>query len=340
MKKAYLLIAYIFLCTYLFEFSLNGQGSIDSLAVTIPGEKTIKQSIPVVSTGSILTVGIQQATITGSITTNQPLSIKSVGICLDTKPHPTLNEPFRTSNSDSGRFILKIEELLPGTVYFVMAFAETLNDTVFGEEKAFYTHKTNSVPDVEGNYYNTVQIGKQVWLAEDLKTSRFNDGTLIPLVAESEQWGKMSTPAYCWYGNDSAKYSFPRGKLYNWYAVNTGKICPAGWHVPSDPEWTALSSFLGGDTIAGGKLKTQGTVFWREPNAGATNVSGFSAFPGGYRNSSGRFLYVTIFDDWWSSTEVLPEAATHWYVYHAQAALYHQIDLRMFGHSVRCIKNE
>lgn len=330
----------ILLCAHLNNFSLIAQTSTDSLTSSA---STIIETIriaQVINTGALLMIGVQQAVITGSINSNQSSDIFSAGICWSTNPHPSLNDLYIACNPDTGNFTIKLDKLSPGTVYFVRAFAEMRNDTLFGEEKAFYTHKKNSIMDVDSNFYNIVQIGEQVWLAEDLKTTRFNDGELIPLVPGHSVWVGISTPAYCWYGNDSVKFSFPRGKLYNWYAVSTGKICPIGWHVPSNQEWTALSRFLGGDSIAGGKLKTPGTIFWRIPNKGATNSTGFSSFPGGYRNGSGIFLYGTIFNNWWSSDEITSEAASGWYVYHAETVLYHQITLKMFGYSVRCIKND
>jgi uncharacterized protein (TIGR02145 family) len=340
MKNFCLFAAIILLRMHLFEFSLNGQSSAYSLAELHLTESAIKLSIPDVNTGSIFAIGVRKASITGKILTDQPGSIIAAGICWNTKPHPVINDDLIISNTDTGSFCVSLDQLLPGTIYFVRAFAETLRDTIYGEEKVFYTHKTNSIADVDSNYYNIIRIGSQVWLAEDLKTTHLNDGTAILQVAEPSLWGRISTPAYCWYGNDSVTYSFPRGKLYNWYTVGTGKICPVGWHVPTDAEWIALSSFLGGDSISGGHLKSPGTVFWRLPNIGASNSSGFSSFPGGYRNSSGVFLYGTIFNYWWASDETAPKTASDWYVYHAEKALYHQFALKMFGYSVRCIKNE
>jgi uncharacterized protein (TIGR02145 family) len=317
----------------------NRSKSEDSLTSDSISDSPVGFNIPVIKTGSILKVGINDVTISWSNLSGNSINLTSVGICWDTKPHPKVIHNRIVEKTDSGKFITNIHNLMPRTTYFIRTYAITGSDSVYGQEKAFFTHKQEAVADVDGNYYNIVNIGSQTWLAEDLKTTRFNDSTLIPRVADSYQWARLTTPAYCWYANDSVNYSFPRGKLYNWFTVNTGKLCPAGWHVPSDQDWIALSTFLGGDSIAGGKLKTQGTVFWRSPNQDATNQSGFSAFPGGYRNPVGRYFYATIFDNWWSSSAVPPEAATYWYVYHARGILYHEISFRMLGYSVRCIRD-
>lgn len=146
------------------------------------------------------------------------------------------------------------------------------------------------VLDTDGNIYHTVVIGNQVWIVENLKTTRYNDGTSIPLVTGNTEWINLTTPGYCWYDNDiTNKETY--GALYNWYAVQTNKICPAGWHVPSDSEWTALTDFLGGESTAGGKLKEAGTMHWDSPNTGATDESGLTLLPGGF---GALRVFVTI----------------------------------------------
>jgi len=163
------------------------------------------------------------------------------------------------------------------------------------------------IKDGDGNIYTSVKIGKQVWMAENLKSTKYNNGTNIPLVTDGVAWGELSTPGYCWYNNDSVIYKY-NGAIYNWYTVNTGKLCPTGWHIPSNDEWTTLTTFLGGLDIAGGKLKETGTTHWESPNTGAANESGFTALPSGGRGFDPDLGYVT-FDgigggvSFWSSTE-------------------------------------
>lgn len=156
-----------------------------------------------------------------------------------------------------------------------------------------------TIADIDGNTYDTVRIGTQVWMKENLRTTTLNDGTEIQLVPYSVDWELLQTPGYCWYGNHEAFFSLNHyGALYNGYAVNTGKLCPKGWHVPTDSDWDELVRYVGRDS-GGGKLKEAGTVNWEGPNSDATNETGFSALPGGYRNAYykdyDRFRYRACF---------------------------------------------
>lgn len=156
--------------------------------------------------------------------------------------------------------------------------------------------------DIDGNVYKTIKIGTQLWMKENLKTTKYNDGTLIPNVTDNTQWGKLTTGAYCWYNNDAETHKNPYGALYNWHTIETGKLCPKGWHVSSDKEWTTLMDYLGGYEMSGGKLKDADTTYWRSPNKGATNESGFTALPGGYRDVEGGTFLLNKAGFWWAST--------------------------------------
>ena len=148
----------------------------------------------------------------------------------------------------------------------------------------------STVTDYQGNVYNTVKIGNQCWLKENLRSTKYNDGVDIPNVTNGTIWDGLTTPAYCWYNNDYATYGSVYGALYNVYAINEAKLCPVEWHVPNDAEWTQIIVFLGGNSVAGGKLKESGTMRWLSPNTGATNSSGFTAIPGGYRCENDGFF--------------------------------------------------
>jgi uncharacterized protein (TIGR02145 family) len=165
-------------------------------------------------------------------------------------------------------------------------------------------HVYGTLTDIDGNVYKTIQIGNQTWMAENLKTTKYNDGTSIPLVNDSTPAVNFTAPGYCWYNSDQAIYKITYGALYNWHAVNTGKLAPIGWHVPTDSEWTILTTYLGDVSVAGGKLKQTGTSHWNLPNLGATNEVGFSAIGGGYCGYNGAFSSSSInFSGfWWSST--------------------------------------
>jgi uncharacterized protein (TIGR02145 family) len=159
------------------------------------------------------------------------------------------------------------------------------------------------IMDVDGNRYKTVIIDDKIWMTENIKTSRYNNGAAIPLVTDDSKWSALSKPGYCWYNNDQTTYGSTYGALYNWYTINTGNLCPTGWHAPTDAEWSTLTTFLGGESVAGDKLKETGTTHWIAPNAGATNEAGFTALPGGYRQSNGSFGTLEIDGFWWSSTD-------------------------------------
>jgi len=199
-------------------------------------------------------------------------------------------------------------------------------------------HWTLTVTDADGNVYHTVKIGTQTWTVENLKTTHYNDGTAIPLVTDSVAWKNLTTGAYCWY-NNSSKYKNTYGALYNWYAVNTGKLAPAGWHVPTDAEWDTIEALLGGEAVAGGALKDTGTVYWKSPNTGATNSSGFSALPGGSRGYNGAFDGVGTNGSWWSAAADGASDACNRYLYYGSSALGRDVDDESCGFSVRLLRD-
>jgi len=198
-----------------------------------------------------------------------------------------------------------------------------------------------SVNDFTGNVYNTVMIGTQCWMKENLKTTRYNNGVPIQNVTSDASWNVLASGAYCWYNNDLTSYSATYGALYNWHAVtNSGGLCPTGWHVPSYAEWTTLVNYLGGQTLAGGHLREVGTTNWNADNTGATNSSGFTALPGGRRLNYGGFESVGIAAHFWTSTNS-PSMVNAY----AAALLTPGTSVSFggpgvnFGLSVRCIKD-
>jgi uncharacterized protein (TIGR02145 family) len=197
---------------------------------------------------------------------------------------------------------------------------------------------TGTLTDADGNVYHTVKIGTQTWMVENLKTTKLNDGTAIPLVTDNAAWTALITPGYCWNNNNIANKA-AYGGLYNWYTVNTGKLAPAGWHVPSDAEWTTLATYLGGLTVAGGKLKEAGLAHWQTPNTGATNETGFTALPSGYRPTSGAFYNTGTFGTFWSSTANDATSGLFRYVYYQGADMVRKVDAKAYGFSVRCLRD-
>jgi uncharacterized protein (TIGR02145 family) len=194
------------------------------------------------------------------------------------------------------------------------------------------------VTDYDNNLYNTVKIGTQAWMAENLKTTKYNDGTAIPDATDGSAWASINSPAYCWYNNDTGNKNI-YGALYNWYAVNTGKLCPAGWHVPTDAEWTTLTNYLGGLSIAGGKLKESGTTHWTTPNTGATNETGFTAFPAGARYNDGVFYGVGTGGYWWCATGYDVTFAWRRLIYNNDSSVGPGNGYKEIGFSVRCVRD-
>jgi uncharacterized protein (TIGR02145 family) len=171
----------------------------------------------------------------------------------------------------------------------------------------------SSFPDRrDGNIYYTVTIGSQIWMGENLSTTKFRDETVIPFVTDPAIWVESTGSGYTWYNNNEAGYKVPYGAMYNWFAVNSGKLCPYGWHIPTNSEWTNLLTYLGGEDFAGGKLKEISTIYWNSPNSGATNEFGFAALPGGDRSDEGVFNSIGFEGYWWSATENSTTDAYFW----------------------------
>ncbi len=194
--------------------------------------------------------------------------------------------------------------------------------------------------DQQGNVYKTIVIGTQEWMAENLKSTIYRNGDPIANITNATQWTGLTTGAWCHYNNSSSN-ECPYGKLYNWYAVvDPRNVCPTGWHVPTDAEWITLANFLGGEAVAGGKMKSTGTQYWLSPNTSATNESGFSGLPGGGRyNDSGNFYTVGTNGSWWSSTESSTTNAWYRYLGYTNGTAYRSTNSKQSGFSVRCLRD-
>jgi uncharacterized protein (TIGR02145 family) len=206
----------------------------------------------------------------------------------------------------------------------------------------------NTVTDIDGNTYNSVLIGSQCWMKENLKTTKYPDGTPIPNVTGQSTWNGLTSAAYCDYGN-SPSYSAIYGRLYNWWAVMNGEgssssvpsgvqgICPDGWYLPSDQEWSVLVNYLGGAAVAGGHLKEAGTSHWYSPNTGADNSSGFTSLGSGGRSSIG-FSDLYMYGGWWSSTQYNSGDGWRVYTQYNSAEIVINEYPKVLGYSVRCLK--
>ena len=195
-----------------------------------------------------------------------------------------------------------------------------------------------TVTDIDGNIYKTVTIGTQIWMKENLRTSRYNNGDPIPEITDGAQWMNLSSGAYCNYDNN-ASYADTYGLLYNWYVVKDARnICPAGWHIPENNEWATLIDFLGGEEVAGGKLKEKGTTHWNSPNTDAKDTYGFRALPAGYRFGD-SFYPPGYYAIWWSLTE--KNNADAWIItlINTTSKSYLESSDKPSGLSIRCLKD-
>ncbi len=253
------------------------------------------------------------------------------------------------SGNDNTIVNATINDLTPGTTYHYRVKAENSFGVTYGNDLSFST----VLNDVNGNIYNVIIIGTQVWMKENLKTTKYSDGTDIPLINTEEAWSVLTftNKAYCWYDDDIGNKEV-YGALYTWAAAMNGMtssdsdpsgvqgVCPSGWHLPSDSEWILLTNYLG-EGVAGGKLKEEGTSHWLYVNTGATNETGFTALPGGIRNFNGTFESLGSVGRWWSSTSIEHDPYYVWgeSLYFNQVYIYRSMANKKDGRSIRCIKD-
>ncbi|MDD4970289.1 MAG: fibrobacter succinogenes major paralogous domain-containing protein [Paludibacter sp.] len=306
--------------------------------------RCVKDSVATVATvitNAVNTISDTTALSGGNVLNDGGAAITARGVCWSTSEHPTTANSKTIDGEGKGAFTSSMTGLKADSTYYVRAYATNSVGTSYGNQVSFKTAHlpAPTVTDADGNIYHTVTIGTQTWMVENLKTTKLNDGTAIPRVNEKASWGNLTTPGYCWYNNDSIANKNTYGAIYNWYSVNTGKLAPAGWHVPTDVEWTTLTDYLGLD-VAGGKLKETGTLHWASPNTGATNETGFTAVPGGYRgNNDGTFDVLGTGCFWWTSTPQTDIYSFFRSVGYSSAGIGRSGSQRVNGLSVRCIKD-
>jgi len=201
-----------------------------------------------------------------------------------------------------------------------------------------------TVSDVDGNVYSAVEIGSQCWMKENLKVERYLNGDAIPTGLSSAAWQATTDGAFAIYNNVASNKAI-YGLLYNWYAVADARgLCPTGWHVPIDGEWTQLTDLFGGQSVAGGQMKTTGTLsagtgLWLSPNTAATNSSGFSGIPGNFRSSSGDYPFPGLRGDWWSLSESSTNDAWMRRLFYNNGEVAHAEFTKNWGFSVRCLRD-
>jgi uncharacterized protein (TIGR02145 family) len=325
--------------------------TIDSITYTI----TNPGNLASITTTAVTNITLTSAISGGNITNDGGSLITQRGICYGTNTSPTTANSTVVSGSGIGTFTSTLTGLTANTTYYARAYATNSAGTVYGNEVSFSTIAngtgivSNPGAGVTFNSYtySSIILGNgQEWMAENLRTNSYANGDPIANISDAIQWSTLTTGAWVHY-NNASQYENPYGKLYNWYAVvDARNVCPTGWHVPSDIEWSTFINYLdqnanGGNNgnTAGGKMKSPGTQYWLSPNQDATNESGFAGLPGGYRDDNGPFSHLGNSGYWWSSTEVPIDSA--WF--RLLAFNFGDVDRngasRIMGFSVRCIKD-
>jgi len=317
---------------YVRAYATNSQGTGYGAAIqfkTSPLLPTVTTAVPSATSTTAGTGG-------GTVTSDGGSVVIARGVCWNISANPTIAQSHTTNGTGTGTFTSNMTSLTVNTTYHVRAYATNSAGTAYGADRMFTTDPL-TINDTDGNSYGVIRIGTQVWLQENLKTTKLNDGTSIALTEGTSAWNSLTTSGYCWY-NNNISYKTTYGALYNWYTVNTGKLCPSGWHVADDNDWLTLKDFLGGDLVAGGKLKETGTTHWASPNTGATDAYDFTALPGGWRTDAGSFQNINNFGYWWTSTLISPSV---WYrhIQNDSEKLFRATNSEKYGMSVRCIKD-
>ncbi|MGL2963245.1 fibrobacter succinogenes major paralogous domain-containing protein [Flavobacterium sp. RSB2_4_14] len=305
-----------------------------------------------VETNSVTNLGHQSANVIGRFNRAFENEVSVYGICYGLSPNPTISGTHTTATNyyaPNENFSSNLSPLSQNTTYYVRAYGTTSDGTFYGDQITFTTlsqvySDASSVTDVDGNSYPTIIINSKQWMKKNLNVSKYRNGDVIPQVTDLTQWDNLTTGAWCYYANDTANGTV-YGKLYNWYAVNDPRgLAPTGWHIPTDQEWTSLTTFLGGTSVAGSKMRDAGAL-WSPAAAVATNQSGFSALPGGYSyltttyTPAGEpFKNIGEVAYWWSTTSSSTNTA-----YSVNISLTNSLTRSSIRSkaaiSVRCVKN-
>lgn len=336
---------------YLRAYATNSVGTAYGNSISF----TTNDTVPTLNTTDVSSITITTAISGGDIANDGGAEVTSRGVCWSTSPKPTIANSKTTDGSGETGFTSNLTGLIANTTYYVRAYATNNVGTGYGNTIII---KTYAVADVDGNLYRSITIGTQVWMVENLKTTKYNDGTDIPNIIDNTAWTSLTTPAYCWYNNDiSYKNTF--GALYNWYAVNTSKLAPNGWHVPSDAEWTILDNYLiangynyDGTTTGNKYAKAIASASgWNSSTAmgvvGNTdypenrNATGFTGLPSGWRygNTDGTFGLMGMGGGLWSYSESDAHLAWSRAIYNYNTDFLRFLGYKTDGTSVRCVKD-
>jgi uncharacterized protein (TIGR02145 family) len=300
--------------------------------------------LPNVMTAPATIIRSYTATTGGTVSCDAGATITARGVCYSLHSVPTFSDNYTNEGADTGTFISNLTGLIPDTVYYVRAYVMNSQGTAYGNEITFRTvlyYLGDWVYDYDNNLYSSIVLGTQQWLGWNLRVTHYNNGDLIPNIPLGSYWYNASSGAWA---NGPLAFEI-YGCLYNWYAVaDSRNLCPTGWHVPTDGEWTILINYLGGSSVAGGKLKETGTSHWNSPNTGASNRSGLTALPGGYAGWNFIDYYVTFYSVrdygyFWTSTETSTTSSRFKLLGKNTQTIGGGTQQKYIGQSVRCIKN-
>lgn len=323
------------------------------------------------SSGIVTTVDVQSIRrssvyASGSVAPLPSDTVIMMGFCWNETGSPTVYDNFTMNGNQSmwnSDFTATIQGLKPDRTYHLRAYLSCFSKVFYGNEKVFKTLAESTgilfnpnlnygtISDIEGNQYKTIELAGKTWMAENLRTTRLNDGSAIPIVEDNDDWRQLKTPALSWCENNEELYRQLYGGFYNWYAVSTGKLCPAGWHVSADAEWKAMEVQLGMSqadaefwydrgTTEGKRLKEAGNNNWAADTVVGSNVTGFTGLPGGWRSEyDGSFTCEGILGCWWTSED----PGYQWAVCHSLWSFTSKAmrdgKEKYQGFNVRCIKD-
>jgi len=331
--------------------------AINEHGISYGDEKSFQtlSGIVILYTNEVTEINSTSAVSGGNIEYDGGAVITNRGVCWNTNGSPTILNNKTIDGNGIGSYTSYLTELNTETQYYVRAYAENSTGTYYGNELIFETpfECGETISDYSGNKYNTILIGNQCWMKENLRVTQYADGTNLPLVEGTSDWDNFGTTnkAYCYYNNNASNGQV-YGALYTWPAAmneatsssanpsGVQGICPDGWHLPSDNEWIELADYLGGGSIAGGKMKESGYAHWSNPNSGATNSSGFTALPAGYRTGYGEFSRLGTYTYFWSSTKAEGSSAEScWLGYDYTDFFLPSGGSPVMGLSVRCLRD-
>lgn len=318
--------------------------TIDSITYTI----TNPGNLATLTTSPAINISDTAAISGGNISDNGGTPITQRGVVWGNDPNPTTANNTSIDGSGTGNFTSNLSGLTANSTYYLRAYAINSAGTAYGDELSFNT--TSGVIDIVSNpgsgvtfndyTYPSIVLGNgQEWMSENLRTALYANGDSIPNVTDNLQWQNLTSGSWSHYNNDSL-YENLYGKIYNWYSViDPRNVCPTGWHVPTDAEWTVLTDYLGGISVAGGKMKATGTQYWQPPNVNATNESGFLGQPAGSRLDVGTFYLLLSHGGFWSNTENDASSALVRILYYNYGDILVDINAKKNGLSIRCLKN-